>query len=737
MKITELPKGLVALVHHVELSQAGWRDRALELAATCVLHEKGGTCAREELSALLADRLPGTLGRAEVERLLARLEREGTIMSVRSDRLKLSESTSTTLSQLLEDHDQLEARVRDKFSVVVGALPSSARIEWTTFERSFLTPLILELGARTYEFLSGEVTTLSTSGGFVKFLTTIPEENRAAASQAIETFFNPKDPDIRAYLLRLLNAVFLAQVTGLPEAVLDALAARTKKKLRLRVFLDTNFLFSLIGLHENPADDVVELLNRLIAELKARLEVRLYILPITHDEARRTIGNYADRLSGLRLDRRLAEAVRRGTSDLSGITLRYVKEAASARRSVTAQEYFQPYLENLLAIARSKGVELYNESVDSLRRDQTVIDDVVAQLEFEKRTKGEQDAKSYELLLHDMVLWHFVQRNRPARLDSYLDADTWVATIDFGFLGFDRHKLRRQNVSVPACLHPTVLLQILQLWIPRSDLLDAALVDSLRPLVPHVFDRDAEQVTIRILRALSRFEDIGDLDQETLTHVLFDRAIRSRVAATHDIEEQIELVRDTLVAETMRLERKAKQLELEAAGLRSEVQSRDRELEQLRTEIATSREARDQKIAELKDLLSIEQQNRTALAERLASMEADRTEEKRRSTKRAAWLRLLVAATLGAMAFAGGAYLLTDYWVVAKGYPTWVRRIAGVALAGGASLAWLELCARRLAPLADEWFVAWLTRTRRVWWAIMGGVLVGVFASAIWDAVKN
>ena len=642
MTITELPKGLAALVHHVELSEAGWRERALELATMCVLHEKDGPCARDELALLLTARLRATVGRATVEHIVAGLEKQGKTMSVDRDRLKLSESTSTELSQLLDQHLQLEARVREKFSLIVDGLPGSIRIDWPTFEASFLTPAILELGARTYEFLSGKLATLSTAGGFVKFLSTIPENGRSAVSQAIETFLNPKDPDVRAYLLRLLNAVFLAQVTRLPEAVLDGLAARMKKKLRLRVFVDTNFLFSLVGLHENPADDLVELLNHLIGELKNRLDVRLYILPITHDEARRTIGAYADRLSGLHLDHRLAASVRSGTSDLSGVTLKFIKEAVTAGRSLSAKEYFQPYLESFLTIARSKGVELYNEDTDPLRLDQRVIDDVVGQIEFEKRIKGAQDVKSYELLLHDMVLWHFVQRKRPARLDSYLDAESWIATIDFGLLGFDRHKVRTQRQAVPLCLHPTVLLQVLQLWIPRSASLDAALVDSLRPLVPHVFDSDAEQVTIRILRGLSRFENVGDLTQETLTHILFDRAIRNRVAATQDIEKQIEFVREALVAETMRLEQKAKQLELEAAGLKAEVGSRDRQLEQLRIEITAAGKASDKRVVDLEDLLRGEQGKSALLAGRLEMVEADRAEERRRAAKRMAWLRVSI-----------------------------------------------------------------------------------------------
>lgn len=733
MKVQHLPHGLASLVHHVELSKAGWRDRALELIAVCVVHENGGVCPRGDFPALLSARLPGGLDRGQADDLVSRLGRTGRIFQL-GNLLKLSEAAVAEFLRLTEDHRQLETKVQEQFSQFLEPVPAAARPNWETFEKRFLTPLILELGARTYEFLAGQPAALPSSDSFLGFLTSVPEEHRASITQAIERFFSPKDPDIRAYLLRLLNAVFLVQATGIPGSTLASFADRIKQKLRLRVLVDTNFLFSLLGLHENPADDVVEVLNRLITQLHERLDVRLYMIPSTFDEAKRTIAAYAARLSGLNIDRNLAEAVRRGTSDLSGITLKFIKEAVTAGKGLSAQEYFQPYLDNLLTIARSKGVELYNEQDDHLRLDQAVIDDVLAQLQFEKQTKGEQRAKSYELVVHDMVLWHFVRRKRPARLDSHLDAEFWVATIDFGLLGFDRYKMRKHNLSVAVCIHPTVLLQILQLWVPRSDLLDAALVDSLRPLLPHVFDREAEQVTIRILRALSRFEDIGDLSQETLTHVLFDKAIRARVAGTEKIEEQIELVREALVAETKRLELRTKHLELEAAGLRDEVQRRDEEMEALKGQLAGLEQLHESRSRKLEEQLSGERAKRDALGDELAAVKADL---QARQTRRKAWFGLAGAAVASAALFYGAAYVGMYYGALPSAYPMWVTQGAVWILATGASLLAIESSASRRPILANHRVVAWLVLTRRYCWSVIATVVLSLLGSAIWEAVRG
>ena len=302
----------------------------------------------------------------------------------------------------------------------------------------------------------------------------------------------------------------------------------------MRVFVDTNFLFSLLGLHVNPADDVVRALHELIDNMPSRVDVKLYMLPCTMDEARETIARYEDRLSSFYLSRRIAEAIRQGRINLSGISATYVQEAYEGGQRISAKDYFAPYLKDFIGVARSKGVEIFNVSLDELRMSQEVIDDVADQLAWEQN-RPQDRRKSYETLLHDMMLWHFARGQRPSRIDSPLDACAWVATIDYGLLRFDAFKHRRTPQEPAVCLHPTVLLQILQFWVPSSESLEAALMASLRPVPPR-FDSAAEQVTVRIISSLSRFEEIDDLSLETITNVVLSDAVRGRIAKAKGAE---------------------------------------------------------------------------------------------------------------------------------------------------------------------------------------------------------
>ena len=608
---------LQALVHHVELSKAGWRDRALELIALRAIDDGDATYSRAQVAARVNDMLAAPLGQAQVQHVLDDLIRQGKVVETNSGCVKLSESTMEALHNQLRTQDQREQDVQAYFESVFEDLNNQIKVKWIDFRDELLYPLISELGARTYELLAGESIEVGETDSHVRFLDRVPVELRGTVSDRITAFIDARNREVRGYVLRLLNAAFLVQATHLSDKTLEFVVGRVGQSLRLRVFVDTNFLFSLIGLHANPADDVVEALHHLIDELKGRLDVRLYVLPITVDEAKRTISGYESRLSGLYLTKGMSQATKYGTQDLSGITLKFVEEGLKAGKRLSATEYFGPYHENLLQIARSKGVELFNEPTDPLRTDQAVIDDVLAQMEFEKARRPENRRKTYEKVLHDMVLWHFTRRKRPARLESPLDAEDWVATIDFGLLGYDRYKRRRYAGEPPVCVHPTVLLQLLQLWVPQNELLEAALVSSLQPLLPHEFDRQAEEITIRILRSLSRIEGSEVLGQETIAHILVDEAMRSRIGAASNVEEEIAVIHTAIAEENKRLELLSKQLDREASGLKSEVLVRTEETQALHKEI----ECRKSGQRSLQEALEEERRSKRRLEGRLLAME--------------------------------------------------------------------------------------------------------------------
>ena len=64
------------------------------------------------------------------------------------------------------------------------------------------------------------------------------------------------------------------EATKISKKTLEAIEKSQSKKPKFRLFLDTNFLFSVLGLHENPADSAAATLLTLSKSLKDTIGLR-------------------------------------------------------------------------------------------------------------------------------------------------------------------------------------------------------------------------------------------------------------------------------------------------------------------------------------------------------------------------------------------------------------------------------------------------------------------------------
>jgi DNA-binding PadR family transcriptional regulator len=361
-----LPKELASLIQHVELQDAGWRSAALEQIVIAILLSVDFPLHHNDIRASLYQ-LGTQASRDEIDQATRRLVEERLSVVRVGRKFKLTEAYREELAQRTAEDEELEQRVKDKFLSMLQkhGVPLVAADFWTSFTNRLLFPLIDELGARTYEFLSGKSTNLSGSINYRDFLTTIPESLRTQFADAIDKFLDPSDSDIRSYMLRHLHARLLIDAINLNEKTLAAIQTHINK-IQMNVLVDTNFLFSALDLHDNPANEPVQALAAIARELTAKVDIRFYVMPITLDEARRTLSSYEQQLSGIDVTAHISRAAQTTTSDLSGIASRFIRAANDSKLSLTAREYFSPYIYNLLAIARAKGFEIYGSSPKSV-----------------------------------------------------------------------------------------------------------------------------------------------------------------------------------------------------------------------------------------------------------------------------------------------------------------------------------------------------------------------------------
>ncbi len=591
-----LPAEVVALVEHVELNRAGWWDKTvhrLTVAAVWLEHE---ACNAERIQDSLKSQFRLSLSAARMASVLSALEKQGTLLRLNDGKYRIPDEYRSSFEKEVADAERVSSDATEFFrELVVSMCPDvDAQAVWSAFESEFLAPLIRDVGANAYRLIAGEQMFIDKTL-VDRFLSRFQSDHKSKLSELVTTFLDPKNDKVRAYVSRMLHARFCVEASGLPEGVIQKLNAIVGKQIRFRVFVDTNFLFSLLELHENPSNAAATELQELIASLRSNPKVDLYITPRTIEEAKSSIAAAKSQLSGIPPGQNFTHAALQ--VGFSGMAERFLLERLRLGGGLRVEDWFDPYLDDFVPIARAKGIELFNEKLDSYSMRQDVVDDINLVLKYEQRLDLAR-RKSYEKVAHDMILWHFVNDKRAAYIESPIDAQDWILTVDFRFIGFDEHKQRKCGLKVPLCLHPTSLIQLLQFWVPRTKEFEEAILGSLRlPFLFQEFDAEAERTSIRILKGLGRFDVGGQIPEETITHVILNDGLRDRLKNEHSEESEIQLIRDALVEEmraqveteatkAQQLSEQVKQREANLNLLDSEKREKEKAIEELRAKVA-------------------------------------------------------------------------------------------------------------------------------------------------------
>jgi len=738
---------LVSLIHHVELNKSGWLGRATErlvIAALWFVEPASST----DVIAFLKDGFDNRLSNETVKTILGNAEQAGKVVVLANEKFKVSESTSLQLGDEYKATQATELVVKNEFirEATDMGLEVDPDLLWSDFEILFMDPLARILGASLYQLFTSSDTVSSSLEPYSEVMKPISTKYGAEVEDLIIKFLDPSNTDIRTFVLAHLNTCYLREAIALDPSVISKLDESRGRPEQARIFLDTNFLFSFLGLHDNPGNELALDLLNLVASVQSSIKVTLYVLPDTLQEARRVLASAASQLSGVRGTRNLAEAASLMRSQ--GLAVAFLK-AASENVGLTATEYFGTYEDNLLTLLRDKGVQLFNEDTSELHVDADVIDDLHDISDRQKRFRGYP--KGYETNLHDMVLWHFVNRHRPLSIDSPLDAGSWICTLDYGLIAFDRRK--QQGFSnLPVCLRPSALIQLMQFWLPRSESLDTALVGSMRqPILMLKFDPDTEHTTIKILKTMSRLRGVESISVASSYSVLTNEALRARVRPSTTESEMLQLVESAIAEEVVQLQLRVSELETSSAepttnAMEEQLRRAQAETQQM-GELASSARSESQTLramlAEMEDRLveisdsansdrSALQDERDELRERLKSLEATSSTL---AKSREAWM--LTIGILGALVVAVGlavgfSILMVHLW----GIPSVSWALGSLAAIAG-FLILTDILLGHIARFHEKSVHSWIRRLRTWLLAGLGALATGVLADWLYQVISN
>lgn len=740
MQKPTLSNEVVGIVQHVELNRSGWWEKAVQRLVLAAIWLSTEPNTEQEIHQKIQNDFRLDVTNGKLHAALIALDKQGLVVTLPSNHYRIPESVRATFSKEIAETETVFINARQVFidlsEKLCNGLDSS--LSWQIFESDFLRPLIADTGANAYNLIAGQELAgnakLSSN-----FLAKFDSQHHSSLKLLVTAFLNPKIEQVRSYVSRMLHARFCVEAGGLPASTIQKLNSVTGKKIKFRIFVDTNFLFSLLQLHENPSNEAARELLELVKHLKSNLEVQLYVLPRTVEEAKTSIASAMHRLSRLPSTNNFSAAARQ--IGISGMAETFISERTRRGGRLTAEDWFDPYLKDFVSIARSKGIELFNENLNALATRVDVTDDILQVMNFEM-TRDESRRKSYDKVAHDMIMWHFVSDKRPAYIESPLDVQEWILTVDFRFIGFDEHKQRQTGSKVPICLHPTSLVQLLQFWVPRTKEFEEAMLGSIRlPFLFQEFDVEAERTSIRILNGLGRFEGREDITTDTIVNVVLNDGLRSKLGV--DVREEgadeVALIRDALIeevkvqaaVEAAKAEQLANELAEKQATLGElDVKHRAKvdEVSQLNGQIATV----ERQTQEVGVRLAAQDTVINQLTTELASAKATRTKE----IALTKYVGLLALVVLTALVLAWNSdRVVPSLELIIGGVLTKTLIVVAVFVTGHLMLEWM---ARMDEPIKQLWHYKQISRFRGwLWGFVILTFVVGVIGNLYANQVQK
>ena len=373
------------------------------------------------------------------------------------------------------------------------------------------------------------------------------------------------------------------------------------------------------------------------------------------------------------------------------------------------------------------------EPIGEYNQRQDVIDDLLEMAEVTDLPEARQQRK-YNAALHDSILWHFVHDRRPAVFESPLDAVTWVVTNDYRLIRFDKRRHKSANLSVGICIHPAELIQILRMWEPRSTDMEQALMSGLRlPFMFYEFQSGMETASMRILKVLSRFEHVRNLDSKAIRDIVLNNALRSTIVEANSEEEEIELIRDTLLAEVKSIADQ-RDAAVQSGKIVEETLVSELEATQRRAIAGEDERARAEKrISELEVDLQNAQQAKQAISDRLQDLEASQNKTTVQKRMRSARIRAVLIRGVGAGFFIAAAMAGLGYgWGMVEKSPLWLILFTMLTIWLGV---WFLVSTNHVRDTdVKNWapMRTLLNLRSRVKW-FLGSILVAIIGNAIWQ----
>lgn len=480
----------------------------------------------------------------EIKYATERLIKEGAIRFSDSGVYILDAKLNTALKYAIDSSISLESKVREKWQEEISE--SYPNLEFSTAWaalRIYLAGAFLRHGIQAVALLDSSIDLDRTqSHNLTEILKdsvkNVPDELKLDAKNAISNFLANTGlfPERATYIAQLADGAFnYFNLASDPKTSEDFRSHLNS----LVLFLDTNFLFGILGLTVNPQVAVSNDLIIAIQSFKFPFSLKRHIK--TEGELNTTIIKYEDELS----KRRWSKSIRRAALTsrfISGVETKY--NQAYIESGIDVKSFFLPY-RHADVLLDERQIEKDKTSTSDENSQQRIATLIADYEEFLKR-KGRD--KFYKPIEHDMTLLDIVRQIR-SDTKSTLDAGALIITCDYSLYAFDWEISRKQGMK-PCTVLPNLFWQVLRPFIPSDENFSQAFAQTFAIPEFRTIGSGAAEACSKMMNILSGFKDFPE---ETAKRMLSNDILIDQLRKAETDEAFQDFVEAAIVEENAQL----------------------------------------------------------------------------------------------------------------------------------------------------------------------------------------
>jgi hypothetical protein len=518
------------IIRSLDLSKSDARDKTIEGIIEYILYCINEDITADNLNVFIKEELSIELYKTDLEDGLNKLLNNGSVKKdSQTNKFSLSDDRNIELKRLEVSNSEARDRRFNLFGEKIKKYSSKTlstediKAIWSILTE-YIYECYLEHGKIALNAFSGKRSINDSDADLTSILNKYTKKFNdplleIAFRKYVENFSTEVSSESLDYLVGLANKTEAFFALGLSKDDYDHIYKDIV--FDWTIFVDTNFLYSILDLHSHPANEA----SKVLVELGIQLNIKFRYLQITLQELQNKSKDFDSAIPQNLQYSQIKALIQ--SEQLDSFSMRYFeKKLLDMDNTPHPIDVVGHAINNL----KSKGITIFRTNFEKLSNDDEYLKDQESKyndylnfLDQQRAEKGYKikGAKDPKQIYHDTFLREAISYLRSAKVHSINDVKYFGVTLDKRLIKFDNYIImkKKDGLNVPIFFSPSILLKKLLNYSPvKSDDYRRAFIRTLS--TPAL---DSNSFTSKIaIRSVKYFYNMGISDEKMILNCIKD-----------------------------------------------------------------------------------------------------------------------------------------------------------------------------------------------------------------------